>query len=124
MDSSEASVGNTLYLPVNVPGALLYMGDGHAAMGDGEIAGTAIEVPLLVRLRVRVIKGQKIDWPRFENKDEIMAVGIYRRWTMPCASLSRNSPRRKSAWPKWSTRTTAGEGSRFPAVYCSRSVFS
>jgi amidase len=78
MDSSEASVGNTLYLPVNVSGALLYMGDGHAAMGDGEIAGTAIEVPLRVRLRVRVIKGQKIDWPRFENKDEIMAVGIYR----------------------------------------------
>jgi amidase len=78
MDASESSVGNTLYLPVNVPGALLYMGDGHAAMGDGEIAGTAIEVPLRVRLRVRVIKRQKIDWPRFENKDEIMAVGIYR----------------------------------------------
>jgi len=78
MDASESSVGNTLYLPVNVPGALLYMGDGHAAMGDGEIAGTAIEVPLRVRLRVRIIKGQKIDWPRFENKDEIMAVGIYR----------------------------------------------
>ena len=45
MDAPEASVGNTLYLPVNVPGALLYFGDGHAAMGDGEIAGTAIEVP-------------------------------------------------------------------------------
>lgn len=78
MDASESSVGNTLYLPVNVPGALLYMGDGHAAMGDGEIAGTAIEVPLRVRLRVRVIKGQRIEWPRFENRDEIMAVGIYR----------------------------------------------
>jgi amidase len=78
MDASESSVGNTLYLPVNVPGALLYMGDGHAAMGDGEIAGTAIEVPLRVRLRVRVIKGQRIDWPRFENQNEIMAVGIYR----------------------------------------------
>jgi acetamidase/formamidase len=78
MDASESSVGNTLYLPVNVPGALLYIGDGHAAMGDGEIAGTAIEVPLRVRLRVRVIKGQRIEWPRFENRDEIMAVGIYR----------------------------------------------
>src|SRR6202021_1979692 len=78
MDAPEVSVGNTLYLPVNVPGALLYMGDGHAAMGDGEIAGTAIEVPLRVRLRVRVIKGQRIDWPRFENQNEIMAVGIYR----------------------------------------------
>src|SRR5271170_2411269 len=78
MDAPEVSAGNTLYLPVNVSGALLYMGDGHAAMGDGEIAGTAIEVPLRVRLRVRVIKGQKIDWPRFQNKDELMAVGIYR----------------------------------------------
>jgi amidase len=78
MDSSEASVGNTLYLPVNVPGALLYMGDGHAAMGDGEIAGTAIEVPLRVRLRVTLIKGKTIAWPRFESKDELMATGIYR----------------------------------------------
>ena len=49
MDAPEASVGNTLYLPVNVRGALLYMGDGHAAMGDGEVAGTAVEVPLRVR---------------------------------------------------------------------------
>ncbi len=78
IDASESSVGNTLYLPVNVPGALLYMGDGHAGMGDGEIAGTAIEVPLRVHLRVRVIKGQRIEWPRFENQDEMMAVGIYR----------------------------------------------
>src|SRR6202041_717820 len=78
MDSPEASVGNTVYFPVNVAGALLYMGDGHAAMGDGEIAGTAIEVPLRVRLSVRVIKGQRIDWPRVENQNEIMAVGIYR----------------------------------------------
>src|SRR5580692_9669927 len=78
MDAPEVSVGNTLYLPVNVPGALLYMGDGHAAMGDGEVAGTAIEVPLRVRMRVSVIKGKKIDWPRFENADEIMAAGIYR----------------------------------------------
>jgi acetamidase/formamidase len=78
MDAPEVSVGNTLYLPVNAPGALLYVGDGHAAMGDGEVAGTAIEVPLRVRLRVTVIKGKKIDWPRFENQNEIMAAGIYR----------------------------------------------
>jgi amidase len=78
MDSAEASVGNTVYFPVNVPGGLLYMGDGHAAMGDGEVAGTAIEVPLHARLQVNVIKGQKISWPRFENDDAIMAVGAYR----------------------------------------------
>ena len=78
MDAPEASVGNTLYLPVNVPGALLYMGDGHAAMGDGEVAGTAIEVSLLARVQVNVMKGRKINWPRFENSDSIMAVGAYR----------------------------------------------
>jgi acetamidase/formamidase len=78
MDSPEASVGNTVYLPVNVPGALLYLGDGHAAMGDGEVAGTAIEVPLHARVQVNVIKGKKIGWPRFENDDAIMTVGAYR----------------------------------------------
>jgi amidase len=78
MDAPEVSVGNTLYLPVNVPGALLYMGDGHAAMGDGEVAGTAIEVSLLARIQVNVIKGRKIAWPRFENDQSIMAVGAYR----------------------------------------------
>ncbi len=78
MDAPEVSSGNTLYLPVNASGALLYMGDGHAAMGDGEVAGTAIEVPLRVRLQLDVIKGRRINWPRFENENEIMAVGIYR----------------------------------------------
>jgi amidase len=78
LDASEASVGNTIYLPVNVPGALLYIGDGHAAQGDGEIAGTAIEISMKVRIQVDVIKHQKIDWPRFENNDYIMTVGAYR----------------------------------------------
>jgi amidase len=78
MDSPEASVGNTVYFPVNVSGGLLYMGDGHAAMGDGEVAGTAIEVPLRARVQLDVIKGQKINWPRFENDDAIMTVGAYR----------------------------------------------
>ena len=78
MDAPEVSVGNTLYLPVNVAGGLLYFGDGHAAMGDGEIAGTAVEVPLRARVQVNVIKDQKINWPRFENGDAIMTVGAYR----------------------------------------------
>lgn len=78
MDSPEASVGNTVYFPVNAPGAMLFLGDGHAAMGDGEVAGTAIEVPLRSRVQVRVIKGQKIGWPRFENNDYLMTVGAYR----------------------------------------------
>jgi amidase len=78
MDAPEVSVGNTLYLPVNVSGGLLYFGDGHAAMGDGEIAGTAIEVPMKARLQLDVVKGKHTNWPRFENEKEIMAAGICR----------------------------------------------
>jgi amidase len=78
MDSPEASAGNTVYLPVNVKGGLLYIGDGHAAMGDGEIAGSAIEVPLKARVQLTVIKGRTIIWPQFENDSAIMTVGAYR----------------------------------------------
>jgi amidase len=78
LDSPEASVGNTVYFPVNTPGAMLFLGDGHAAMGDGEVAGTAIEVPLRSRVQVHVIKKHKIAWPRFENEEYIMTVGAYR----------------------------------------------
>src|ERR1700747_2552036 len=78
MDSPEVSKGNTVYFPVNVKGGLLYVGDGHAAMGDGEVAGTAIEVPLKARMQLTVIKGRTIHWPQFENDDAIMTVGAYR----------------------------------------------
>src|SRR5436305_4415974 len=78
MDAPEASVGNTVYFPVNVKGGLLYLGDGHAAMGDGEAAGSAIEVPMKARVQLSVIKGRHIDWPQFENDDAIMTMGAYR----------------------------------------------
>ncbi|MGE0040903.1 MAG: acetamidase/formamidase family protein [Vicinamibacterales bacterium] len=78
MDSPQVSPGYTVYLPVNAPGALLYLGDGHAAQGEGEVAGTGIEVPMHVRLSVDVIKGQATKWPRFENETSLMALGSYR----------------------------------------------
>ena len=78
MDATEASPGHTLLLPVNAPGALLYVGDGHAAQGDGEVAGTGIEVPLRVRLQVDLIKKQATKWPRFETDTTLMALGAYR----------------------------------------------
>ena len=78
MDAPEVSPGNTLYLPVNVRGALFYFGDGHAAMGDGEVAGSAVEVPMKVRLKFELVKGKSTDWPRLENDQELMTAGIYR----------------------------------------------
>jgi acetamidase/formamidase len=78
MDAPEVSPGNTLYLPVNVAGALFYFGDGHAAMGDGEVAGSAVEVPMRARFKFELVKGKSTGWPRLENERELMAAGIYR----------------------------------------------
>ena len=69
---------NTLYLPVNVSGALFYFGDGHGAMGDGEVAGSAVEVPMRARLKLDLLKKKTISWPRLENEKEIMTTGSYR----------------------------------------------
>jgi len=78
MDAPEVSPGNMLYLPVNVRGALFYFGDGHAAMGDGEVAGSAVEVPMKARFKFDLVKGHMTAWPRFENEHELMTTGIYR----------------------------------------------
>ena len=58
MDCPEVRAGNTVFLGVNVPGALLSFGDGHYAMGDGEIIGTAIEGAMNVEVSVDLIKGR------------------------------------------------------------------
>jgi acetamidase/formamidase len=75
MDCPEVRAGNTVYLGVNAPGALLSFGDGHYAMGDGEIMGAAIEGALNVEVYVELIKRQATPIPRIENADEIMFVG-------------------------------------------------
>ncbi|HYM59974.1 MAG TPA: acetamidase/formamidase family protein [Thermoanaerobaculia bacterium] len=78
MDCPEVRAGNTVYLGVNVPGALLSFGDGHYAMGDGEIIGTAIEGAMNVDITVDLIKGRRTEWPRIENAESIMTVGAGR----------------------------------------------
>ncbi len=78
MDCPEVCEGNTIYLPINVKGALLYIGDGHLVQGDGEIISTAVEAALNVRIQVDVIKGKSISWPRIESDTEIMTMGSYR----------------------------------------------
>lgn len=75
MDCWEVRPGNTVFLGVNVPGALLSFGDGHYTMGEGEIIGTAIEGALNVEVYVELQKGKATPVPRIENMDEIMFVG-------------------------------------------------
>ncbi len=75
MDCPQVRAGNTVFLGVNMPGALLSFGDGHYAMGEGEIMGAAIEGALNVDVYVELIKQQATPVPRIENADEIMFVG-------------------------------------------------
>lgn len=65
LDIRDLTSGVTLYLPVEVEGALFSVGDTHAAQGDGEVCGTAIESAMNVTLTLSVLKGQKLESPRF-----------------------------------------------------------
>ncbi|KAF5368101.1 hypothetical protein D9758_004383 [Tetrapyrgos nigripes] len=56
VDTKHLRVGSTFYLPIEVDGALFSMGDGHAAQGDGEVCGTAIETPIKAQVRLTVMK--------------------------------------------------------------------
>jgi acetamidase/formamidase len=78
MDCPEVRAGNTVYLGVRVPGALVSFGDGHYAMGEGEIIGTAIEGAMNVDVTVDLIKHRDTAWPRIENSDWIMTLGAAR----------------------------------------------
>jgi amidase len=78
MDFNEVVEGVTMSFPVFEPGALFMLGDGHAAQGDGEIDGAAIETSFDVTFTVNLIKGKKINWPRLENDRMIMSIGSTR----------------------------------------------
>jgi amidase len=74
MDYRQFRTGTTAFFPVSVEGALMFVGDAHAAQGDGEIAGTGIETSAEVEFQVDVIK-RSIGWPRGETADAIFTVG-------------------------------------------------
>ena len=76
MDFSEIREGATLYLPVSQPGALLYVGDGHALQGDGELNGNALETSLDVEITVDVQREKSLSGPRVENDEHLMAMGL------------------------------------------------
>lgn len=73
MDCRDVRAGATLLLPVEVPGALLSAGDPHAAQGDGEVCGTAVETTAVVRLTVELRHGLRIDQPQLELAPEPVA---------------------------------------------------
>jgi acetamidase/formamidase len=75
MDYRGFVAGVTAYFPVFAPGALFFLGDGHALQGDGEIVGSGIEISFEAQFTVRLLKKKQIFWPRGENDQFIFTVG-------------------------------------------------
>jgi len=79
MDYREVEPGATVMLPVFVPGALFFVGDGHAVQGEGEIVGTGIEISMDVAFSVELVKSSDVAgavrWPRMETATHLIALG-------------------------------------------------
>ena len=75
MDTPEMHAGTTVYLGVNVEGALFSVGDGHYRQGEGETCGVAVEGAMDSTLLVELVKGGAPEWPRLEHDDDLLVVG-------------------------------------------------
>ena len=76
IDCKELVAGTTLFLPIPVDGALFSAGDGHAAQGDGEVSGTAIETPARAQLTLGVRDDRALDWPQARIDGAWLAFGF------------------------------------------------
>jgi acetamidase/formamidase len=76
MDYNRMVEGATVHLQISQPGALLYIGDGHAAQGDGEVVGQGLETSMDVEFSVELVRDKSIATPRIEDNQYIMSAGI------------------------------------------------
>ena len=101
MDIRDFVVGTSLYVPVHVPGALLWTGDSHAGQGNGEVNLTAIETAYReFNLTVEVIKGKPLDFPRIETPKSWITHGLRpgsQQGLGPGQGADRQAPRRACA---------------------------
>jgi acetamidase/formamidase len=122
MDIRDFVEGTTLYVPVHVPGALLWTGDSHAGQGNGEVNLTAIETAYKeLNITVEVIKGRALDFPRIETAKSWITMGfdqdLNKAWdqakaqTIKFISEQRNVPPDQAA-----TAMTAGSDCRVSQV--------
>jgi amidase len=75
LDYNQIGEGATVVLPVYHAGGLLFMGDGHALMADGEPTGTGVETSMDVEFSVEVRKGARVTGPRVETADDLISLG-------------------------------------------------
>ena len=103
MDCKQVKPGSTIYLPVFTEGALLQIGDLHAAMGDGEICGAAVESAGTTTVKVDVIKNTHLEWPLLETDEKwyVNACGnnYYEALTEACREMRRHL-QRVTDWDK------------------------
>ena len=78
MDYAHLNAGIKIMLPVSEPGALLFIGDGHARQGEAEVAGTGLETSMDVEFTVDLIKNKAIAWPRMESQTHLIVLGSAR----------------------------------------------
>ncbi|NPD32325.1 acetamidase [Eggerthellaceae bacterium zg-997] len=102
MDNRLIGAGTRLHLPVRVPGALLQMGDVHAAMGDAEICGTGIEIPARITVRVSLVKGFVLNWPVLETADRWYVNACGQEYDEACKAASAELHRLLSQQTGWS----------------------
>lgn len=74
IDSNRLGVGTRLHLPVQVTGGLVYVGDVHAAMGDGEVSGSGVEIGARVEVTIGLEKGTGRTWPHAETEDQLITI--------------------------------------------------
>lgn len=103
MDCKQVKEGSTIYLPVFSEGALLQIGDLHAAMGDGELCGAAVEVAGVTTVKVDIIKNTHLEWPLLETNEKwyVNACGktYYEALKEACREMQRHV-RRVTGWDK------------------------
>lgn len=76
MDYNQLREGTTVYLPVYHPGALLFVGDGHAAQADGELTGDALETSMDIEFTVDLLRDRSFGHPLAENAEFLISIGI------------------------------------------------
>lgn len=77
LDNRDLGAGSSVFLPVNVPGALVSIGDGHAVQGHGEVAGSAVETSLQGSVQIVLHKGMTLTTPRGETPTHYMSIGLH-----------------------------------------------
>ena len=114
LDNKELVAGTTLFIPVHTAGALLEIGDGHAAQGDGEVDQTAIETSLTGRLQLIVRKDMHLAWPRAETPTHFIAMGMDKDLTRATQIAVQNAIDFLAAYRGWSKM----EAYRLVSVAC------